>query len=302
MKYFVHIKSIIPSKISINGEKLLESHVDIISSRDFYIAFFPDSQERYLPCATSFFGDLRPLSIKKIPFNNNHYDIIYNPAVVPSQNETIVLNKKYNNTIFSITNSHKSFISITNTNYNHNSSTHLLRSINFKSSEGYVIISGKINNTDTYLLIFNTKKNHIVIEDIFNKVETTKSSIKVLKDEKTISGYGKVYEFNFSTKKLSNYSVVISSKDLNLESELIPLAFLESIQHSDFKSAKLYLLNNNISNEHLKNYFGEIKEVYFNGYSKEINYTIFSDKYRNYTFSVEDNKIVEIEENQLNLV
>ena len=303
MKSFVHIKSTIPANISVNGENFSHGQIDIMTEKDFYIAFFPDTTERYLPCATTFYGNINPTSITKIPYNNNHYEIIFNPAVVPSNhNETIILNKKYNNINFTISNSHKSFISITGINFCHNSTTSLLKSVEFKSNEGYVVICGKIDNEKNYVLIFNSKKNQIILEDVVNKLEISKTQIKALKDENLISGYGKVYEFNLSTKKLIKYGVYLNPTASLNSPELITLVFLESISHEDYKSAKTYLENQNITTEHLKNYFGKINKIFFNGYSNEINFTILSDTYRNFTFSVVNNKISDIEENPLYLV
>jgi len=162
MKNFIHIKSKIQSDICINGENISENNVDIYSTKDFYIAFFPKTAEKYLPCAFSFYGSIHPASILKIPYKNNHYDVIFDPAVVPSNNncETTILNKKYNNTLISVSNSHKTFISITNQGFNHLSTTELINNIKLKTLDGYCILSGKINNSKEYLLIFNSKKKY----------------------------------------------------------------------------------------------------------------------------------------------
>lgn len=304
MKKYVHIKSLIACNISINGEFFNQSQLDLITNKDFYVAFFPTTTERYLPCATAFYGNIRPSCITKIPYNNNHYELIYNPAIVPNnENEIIILNKKYNNTIFTIKNSHMSFISITGINFTHNSTSGRLQSTDFKTSDGYAIITGKIKNEKHYLLIYNSKKNKVILEGVFNKLEASKNQIKALKEQNSIAGYGTVYEFNIITKKLSKNSVYLNSLTTNSTSELIPYTFLESLMYSDYKNAKIYLQNSNVSNEHLKSFFGDIEKIYFNGYSKDINYTILTNNtYRNFTFSIDNNKIIEIEENQLNLV
>jgi len=61
------------------------------------------------------------------------------------------------------------------------------------------------------------------------------------------------------------------------------------------KDEDLYILN-----KYAADY--KIKEIYYNGYSKNINFTILSDCYHSYTFTLNNNKIVDIEENELDIV
>lgn len=303
-KTFVHIKSKIPADISINGESVLGDNIDLMTTRDFYITFFPKTITQYLPCATKFYGNIHPQSIIKIPYKNNHYDIIFNPAAIPnSKDETTILNKKYNNTLININNSHKSFISISSPGFNHLSTSELINNVKLKAIDGYCILSGKISNSKDYLMIFNSKKNILLLENTFDKVEFSSGQIKAMKNNNSISGYGKVYEFSFASKKLSSYSIYLHKTIKSFSTpELIPYAFLESIKYGDFKTAKKYLNDDNIDSEQIKNFFGEIQEIHFNPYSQDINYTIKSNSFKSFTFSIDNGKIAEIEENQLNIL
>jgi len=304
MKNFVHIKSLIPANISINGEHQALNNLDVLSEKNFFITFYPNSEENYLPCSISFYGDILPESIKKIPYANNHYDLIYSPIIYPKKDiETIIMNKKYKNTIFTLKNTTMSYISISSIHSAHNSSTFLINNVDFKTFDNHVVIIGKCNKNKTYLLIYDTKNHTVLLENIFQKIEITKNEIKALKEEKSLVGYGKVYEFNINNKTLSSYSTYVSKhKDNIKDNELIVLAFLEGIKFEDYKTSLNYLQDNNVSIDYIKNYFGKIKEIYYNGYSKNINFTILSDCYHSYTFTLNNNKIVDIEENELDIV
>ena len=142
MKNFYHIKSLIPATISINGEHNFISNLDIISNRNFYIAFFPINYEKYSPYALSSHDQNFGYCITKIPFKNNHYDIIFNPKHIKSaSNEHIILNKKYMNTIFTIANSSETFINITSTKKSFSSTTELFQSVDFKTYNNIIIIT-----------------------------------------------------------------------------------------------------------------------------------------------------------------
>ena len=301
MRKFIHIRSSIPAIISINGEPIKQQNLDIISKKDFYIAFFPTSQDKYLPCAISTSPHYHPSSIKQIPYKDNHYDILFTPSPLPIKNQDIcILNKKYNNCIFNITNNNDSFITISSSSFSHSSTTSKIEGATFKNLDGYAIISGNTITKLQYLLIFNTKSKKIVVEGLFDTIEINKLELKALKKDKTHQGYGKVYNFNFETKKLANYNVHINSLTMPLKEEIIPFQFLKCLQYEDFSQCLTFLENKDATHEKLKLYFGKIDEIYFNGYSNEINYTILTDnKYRNFTFHIAKNKIVDIEENLL---
>ena len=302
MKNIVHIKSQIPASIAINGQLFDTSKMDVMYSNNFYVTFYPRDKDTYMPCVTAIESDLLPPEIKKVPFNNGHCDIIYNPTKIPQQNnEIVILNKKYKNTIFTIKNSSQSFITISNSTKSHCSTTRLISSTQFKTIDEYAIIIGNCDTKHTYLLIYNTQKQSVVVENIFEQVEISKSNIKALKQEKSIVGYGSIYEFSTQTKSLNKYYAYIEkTTNLGDNNEIVVMSFLESVKYGDYKNSLKYF-ENSPSIEHIKNYFGDIKEIHFNGYSEEVNFTVLSDcKYRNFTFSLNNHKIVEIEENKMN--
>lgn len=300
MRKYIHITSKIPAKISINGETFTKNKLDIMSQDDFYITFLPNNKE-YLPYAMSIKDSTLPSFIQKIPYNKNHFDIIFNPSPTACTTTGFqILNKKYNNCIFSINVSHHSFINISSSTYKYSSFADKIASASFKSIKEIIIIDGFIDENHRYLLIFNTRSKKVVLEGIFQQIEQSISTIKALKQPTSLLKYGIIYEFDIKNNKLSQYSVHIDTKNIECSSEIIPLLFLECIKYKDFNRAKTFLFDNNVSKLHLENFFGEINEIYFNGYTTDINYTILSNNiYKNFTFNVIDNKILDIEENQI---
>lgn len=301
MRKFIHIRSKIPAIISINGEPIKHNNPDIMCTTDFYIAFFPTTHNNYLPCAISTNNTSHHSAITQIPYNDNHIEIFYNPTPLPIKTtEHCMLSKKYNNFNITITNSNQSYISILSTTFQHTSTTQKLEGIVFKSFDGYILITGHNDSNQQYLLIFNTKTKKVIIESLFSNIEMKKNEIKALKQDKYCNNYGTIYTFDFNTKKLTHYNVYTSKSHPSKTKEIIPFQFLKSIQYEDYSQSLKLLENTDATPEKLKQFFGNIQEIYFNGYSKDINYTILSDlKYRNFTFHIANNKIVDIEENPL---
>lgn len=301
MKKYIHISSLVPSQILINGEKVISLHPDIVATHDFYISFLPTSP-KYLPCTISTHTNICPSGITKIPFKNNHFDIIYDPQVsLEYRPSSFQIKKQYNSTMFSISNADQSFISISAQNFHYFSATEPIKMVDFKTHGSIVIIVGNISDDKKYLLIYDTKTRKIVADNIFRQVEIGKDKIKALKTTQTLSNYGIVHTFTFATKKLEKYNIYLSDTPPTHSDELIPMLFLESIKYGDFGRAKTFL-SNSATTPQLEQFFGRIDKIYFNRYSDEPNYTTLSDgKYKNYTFSIVDGKISEIEENPLNL-
>lgn len=303
MKKIAKISCKVPCNISINGEKCENTkYIDVMSDEDFYITFLPFDKNKYLAYSTSLSHATTSDEIDVVPFNT-HTEICYNPTQLPlNQSFTQILGKKYGSFYFTINNSDKSFLNIDELKYSHKSTIPKLLYANFNIVGTVISIMGETETKLTYILLFNTKTKKVVLETLANSVEITKNTIRAIKFYPTITGYGKVFEFDNTTQKLNNYNVYKESKPhIVTTNELIPYAFLECLKYGDYNLAKHYLTDNLVSTEHLKKYFGMVREIYYNGFSEnEINYTILSDTYHNYTFSISDFKISEIEENQLN--
>lgn len=292
----------IPCQISVNGEKaILKQNIDVLSTGNFYATFLPINKKYYLPASIKSNNSDFNCDIQVVPFNT-HTEILYSPTEQPTNlDEVVILSKKFNGFYFTVATSHTGFLNIEGKNFSHKSTLPPLYNASFNTSSEYVIITCKTSAQTSYVLLFCTKNKKIVIESCFDSIESTKNSIKCVKFYPTIAGYGIVKEFDYSTKKVSSYNVYKSNEPHICKTEvLVPYAFLESIKYGDFSLAKHYLENNLVSNEHLKTYFGDIKAIYFNGVCTDPNYTIFNGEYKNYTFKMNDGKISDIEENNIN--
>ena len=258
----------------------------------------------YLPLTTSLQQDENS-EIKKIPYSNNHIDVIYTPKAILKTNETptIILNKKFGKNTYCIWNKNtNSFIKIYNDDTTLFETTiPLLHTAEFYT-KGCVLIKGSTINNKTFCLIFDTKKEKIVLCDEYESFEENRQTIKFLKFCNDIAGHGIVNVFDINSCCVDNYVVYINnSPKTATNNQLIPFAFLESIKLKDFTLAKHYLYDSLTSNEHLENFFGDFSDIYFNGYSNKLNYTIKGKKYRNFTFELNNNKIIDIEENDLSI-
>lgn len=300
MEKVVKIHCTVDAKILINGEEISSNPFSIVSNEDCYITFLPTDREKYLPLSVALNKAENSEHLLVVPFDT-HTEITFDPPTVPTKtSETCVLSKKFCGLYFTVHNSHKSFLNIDGLNFSHKSVVPTLSYLDFTTHDSVVVLTGK-TETETYILIFNAKTKKVVLETLVSRVEHNKTGVSAVKFPPTLTGYGMVYQFEYSSKKLSSYGVYKNDTPLvSTTPKLIPLAFIEAIKYGDYSLAKHYLDNSIVSNEHLKSYFGDIKKVCLNGLSKDINYTVLSDMFKNYTFSVENGKITEIEENPLN--
>ena len=199
-----------------------------------------------------------------------------------------------------ISNSNNSYINITSKSFNHSSTCEMLKTVEFKTKEEYVFIFGHISDKKQYLLIFNTKSHKIIVEGIYSYIECTKTLVKAIKQNDSKFGYCKVVEFNLTNKTHKFYNLTNKNKASTHQISLLPYQFLECLKYCDYKGAIDYLNEQTTTPEKLKSYFGNIKEIYYNGYSDDINYTVLSDeKYRSFSFQIENDKIIDIEEKEL---
>lgn len=301
MKKLVRINCTENCMIVINGEKgILQNPLDLLCENTPYITFLPQEKNKFLPVTTTLNYPFKQENVEQVPFNT-HTEITYSPVEIPDTNRAqIILNKKYLNTYFTLFSENKSFLNIDSANFSHKSTLPKLLNADLKTHNNIVIVTGKTEINSTYIMIYNAKKHEVLLELTADNIEESKTKISAVKFYPTIAGYGVVYEFDYENHKLNTFNVYKNVKpQTTTRTELVPLAFMESIKYKDYTLAKHYLENNLVSNEHLSTYFGNIERIYYNGISSDINYTIKADKYKNYTFKVNDGKIVDIEENLL---
>ncbi len=305
MKQFTHITSNIPCTISIDG---IQTHtitqpnlkwLDLSSTKNFYITFLPQKSDLYLPTTTLSNNQITN-NIVKIPYVQNHTEVIYTPSqILLNEVDMVLLEKRVGNIYIKITKNEKTHLSVIS------QATEILNriipniiSVNTEAST-YFKVSATTEKNTQYVLLLNPANSTVLLEGEFNKIEEDSKLIKFLVFINDIAKHGIVYVFDKKTLKIDNYTIYKNNSPITTEVvELIPMAFLESIKSKDFNLAKYYLKENLVTNEHLNSYFGTINNIYYNSYYKGegINYTLLSDTYKSYTFYVSNNKISDIEE------
>lgn len=291
------IKCTVPCDIVLNGEKTNQTPPFFISTdQNAYITFLPQNKEVYLPLSVTLEQEETEY-LHIIPFNT-HTEIIFDPVEMPTKAKTL-LNKKYKNMIFSVFTSRNSYLNIDGIKYSHKTSFARLINAELSTHGDIAVISGETEKNTHYILVFDCKNKKILLETCANIIENGKNSVKTAKFSPSISGYGVVNHVDFSTKRVSTYNIYKHSEPIYPDdNRLVPMAFLEAIKYGDYNLARHYLGGKPVKNEHLKTFFGDIRKIYFNGLSDIPNYTILTDKYKNYNFSMENGKIIEIEENE----
>lgn len=297
----IMLKSTTDCDIVINGENFgNQNPIFINTPENCYITFLPCDKTRFFPLSTSIKNISNSAELKAVPFDT-HMEITFDPVEIPAdRKQTNILNKKYRNCIFTLFSSNKTFLNIDSVHFSHKSTIPLVYSAEFLTHENTVTILGK-TDSKTYVLLFDCSKKKVLLEICADAVEKTKNSIEIAKFMPSIAGFGTIYTFDYTEQKLSSFGVYKDENPTHTVSEkLLPFAFLEAIKYGDYNLARHYLDADTVKNEHLKSYFGQIKNIYFNGLNEKINYTVESNGYKNYTFTVESGKILDIEENPLN--
>lgn len=316
-QYNLHFLSKIACSVFINGNNVgvIDNNktffIDIISySNSLIIAADPiDQNSSYISNTFRLSRDNNKLTssssfVTIVPYPNNNFDVILDFAKqnTPSPMLT-VYNQTFNGYSVMVTNSNNSIVSIfKNTECLFSNACETLNNIACEYKNNLIILTANSNNDD-FLLVFDTTNNKALICDNFLKIEKFETEIKALKPINDLFYHGIVKTLNLETKQFSNYTVFIKNTNFNLSHSLIPYAFLECVKAKDYKQAKNYLDSSlgSITNNKLDAYFNEIKNIYYNCYFFEPNQTNCTldtaTGYKNYTFTLLNDKICEIEEN-----
>lgn len=313
---FLHFLSPVASRIECNGqhfgfidnENTIELDL-ICKTNHIFISYIPISQDRQsIPYTVQINTENTPNTnneyIKIVPFPNNHYDIIMKPFYYYQMaDSTVLFNGNIDKYFISITTNTVTNITIfSGKTIVFNKNTKKIINVKVEKKEETIVITGIINDDNYLMLIVDTNNFNIIYEDIVQSIEDNSTSITSLKNINSIYDYSKVCKFNFSSKQSENYFVYNNRfEEHNIHPFLIPQAMLESIKVEDEHLAKSLLSNkyNTTTIQQLKSYFGDIKEIHFNRHQNnpyKVNYTIKSDKYRNYNFLIDNNIVCDIEE------
>ena len=313
---FLHFLSPDSSKLECNGryfgfiDNKKEFELDLITKTNhIFISYIPISQEQQsIPYTFQLDTEDTPTTnneyIKVIPFPNNHYDIIMKPFYYYQiTDSTILFNGNIDNYFVSITNNTVTNITIFNgKTIVFNKNVQKINNVKIEKKEENLVITGIIDENNYLILIVDTNNFNVIYEDIVQSIDDNSTTITTLKNTTSIYDYSKVCKFNFSSKQSENYFVYNNDIQLQpIHPFLIPQAFLECVKFGDEKSCKYFLNSkyNSTNITQLKDYFGDIEEIYFNRHINnpyKVNYTIKSNTYRNFNFLIDNNTIYDIEE------
>lgn len=314
MSYFLNFKSTNSCDIFVDSKHIgqvkdLPISVEVDELQSFILSIYPISEKHHIMpnFSVKMRYELNKLFcesdfVEVIPFTNNNYDIVINCSQInPIENIEKVYEKTINNINIVVNNFGKSNICVyKNGTLKYTTNIFECFTFNAYSNKDYILIQGsnsKVNN----LIVLGPNFNEIY-NDKMELVEFTKTNIKVLKKLCDIAKTGKVTEINYDNGKINSYYVYMDKKNVVNKNELVPYAFLECVKINNFELAKEYLssnLKNKLTKSTCENFFGEIKEIYFNPYYVNdiyYNYTIKGNNYLSFNFKVKNQLIEEIEE------
>lgn len=312
---FLHFLSPVPCLVSINSEEIgnidneYNMELDIITkTENIYVSYTPISQKHnampytfQLKTSDKISTDNEYISV--IPYPENNFDIIMRPFYYYQINESrAILNETVDKYFVSIITDNISRITIFSGNtIIFNLNTPKLIEAKAEMKKNILTITGIIDDNTYYLLLINSQDLTIIYNDICHSIDMSDTEIQCYRRLSDLSSHAKVFKINLTDKNQDNYYVYDEDNKTINSHQLIPQAFLECIQINDEMKAKSYLSNNliNTNLQQFKNYFGNINQIYLNRHNVKpgkLNYTIFTDRYKNYNFLLDNNKILDIEE------
>lgn len=306
----------VPCFFSINGKYLGDIdnkntfEIDIIQKCEkILIDYHPTSEsEKYIPYS-SIIQSTNNLScsnnnVKIIPFPDNHYDLYFSPFEYLSSTQTKnVFSKNLGKHYITVSNDNRSHISIfNNVSLVLNKNIECLNAINASTKKDLIIIEGVKSKDEYYILIFDTNKQEILLEDTVHSINQQENSIDTIKNIHDQSHHSLVQKLIIETKELQKYYVYEDNICTNPKAyELIPLDFLECLKVHDFAKAKTYLHHTLVNSQmsDMEDYFGKYNDIFLNRHyfkQDKLNYTLVGKNMKNYNFLMEEGRIKDIEE------
>lgn len=248
--------------------------------------------------------------VKVVPYKNQEYDIMLKSGEVKSHKK---LEKVFDNYIeqynLVVVNDGLSYINIyENGAIRLTLSTQELNTISAEKHDDIMLIKAITLNNKYFIMAINCQNFEVVYNQEVEKFEQNENEIKTLENINDIAKHGKVFSL-YLKQPYTTYSYFVymnNGVEPIMQPKLIPYAFLEAIKIKNYALAKQYLsekLLKNTTDEHLDNYFYDLKDIHYNTYNDNeniINYTLFcGDKIKSYDFSVYNAKIDDIEEIEL---
>jgi len=242
--------------------------------------------------------------VKIIPFCENHFEIKFEPISANNvRTFEIVYHKNHNNLNILINNSNVSEIQIFDgEKLKYKTTCKIIKQADSFIKDNNLILKAYIEKNNYYILILDLTNYTVIIEKYCNSIEESENDLKFMIIANDLTKHALVYTYNFNNKTTENFTIYLHNQPISTHIKtLIPLQFLECIKVGNLNFANM-LVSEKIRNEntsYLKDFFGDIDNIYFNGYCKDIiNYTIENKgSFKNFTFELDNNKITDIIEN-----
>ncbi len=313
---FLHFLSEVPCSLECNGHNIgfidndSTSELDLITKTNhIFINYIPISQSsQSIPYTFKIETEAEVVTdnnyIKIVPFPNNHYDLIMKPFYYYQITDTQVLySGNLDNYFISITNSTTTNITIIRGNtVVFNKNIDKIINVKVQKKDDAIIITGVIDDNNYQLIIIETNNFNVIYNDTIQSIEESIDGISTYKKINSISQHAVVCNLDLKTKQSQKYYVYDYNKqEQKIPNIFVPQAFLENLMVEDENMLKsmISLTYQNTPLLQFKNYFGDIKDIYLNRHqtsSNKVNYTIYTNRYRNFNFLLDNNLIYDIEE------
>jgi len=313
MNIFLHFKSGIPYNLYIDGEYVCNNKTSIdvlMKSNEFtytivpYAAgenYYTDSGRVYVENGKVF---ATSQNLEIIPFKDDHYDIYFKGVLIKNYMESqVILQEEQGDIVVNVYNDGQGVVEMLNkAKLIIRKAITKIKTAQVDCVNNVLILKCLLENASYYILLLDMKDNKVLFEEQCDSVEVNDCCVKALKIINDISNHALVNEYDIYKLLASEYFVYVNKYNIIDTERLLPMQFIECLMYKDFKIAKSCLSNNfnDVTQEQLLNYFGDVKAVYYNSYCKDnVNYTIKTDTFKNYDFILSDGKIDDIKEVKL---
>ena len=279
MSKLLHFNSNIPFSLYINGEYVDKCYKDnsldiLLNTKELIYTICPFSNGEYYLVDNgkiSILNDNITSSselIEVVPYKNNHYDIKYISSQIYNSSYSLVLTQEeFGNIVANIFNDGKGVVEILDKGrlkLRKNLSPIDTAQVDFINEK--LIIKCLLKNKSFYITVINCKTFEIVFESICDSVEFSQVKIKTLKLCNDISNHEIVQELDLKDNAKQEYTIYVRKTKNMCNDRLLPMQFLQSIKANDYVMAKKCLTESfkDITKEQLKNYFGDIRDIYYN--------------------------------------
>lgn len=304
MKKCLHISSAVPANITLaTGDSFYvgEKKVHLLVENNIFCTFTPYNS-KYLSYSFNLPAN-NSETIKAVPYYNHHIDIYLSPTKSRNWQEVHTDYQKIYGKIKILVSSDDNFSYINiflDEECKYYTAWDKVQDISSEANSFVMIFAN--NKTSPYSLVLDENFKPI-INGKCQLVENEQQKLKILINNNDIAKHGTVYDFDKINNTYESYLVYLNDTPHDPDNaRLIPMAFLQAIKCNNLKLALTYMKNNHIPALHLKNYFGKIYDAYYNVYdANNINYTVIGEVIKSYNFTLDGDKITDIEEVNINI-